>query len=225
MRKVTGLPSTCANSARLVVNGEYYGLYTNIEYYDHEWQERVFGADSINLVPVLNNTAEFLRDLGDATTAIPMIERAQKITETAAGRGHPFWHNVATTHAELLVVDGKLADAKKLFDEVLAIEEKAHADYLPYTLMARSRLALVEKKWAEAATFAERSIAAYEAAGGSEAPELWKPLAALATAKINLGKSADARALVDRALAIANAAKIRDAEREPIRAALAALPK
>lgn len=39
------LPFACANSATLDVNGAYYGLYTNIEYLDHEWLERSFGDD------------------------------------------------------------------------------------------------------------------------------------------------------------------------------------
>jgi spore coat protein CotH len=38
-----GLPGSCVNSARLVVNGQYYGLYTNIEYPDEELLERLFG--------------------------------------------------------------------------------------------------------------------------------------------------------------------------------------
>jgi hypothetical protein len=37
------LPTACANNATLAVNGELYGLYTNIEYYDREWVERNFG--------------------------------------------------------------------------------------------------------------------------------------------------------------------------------------
>lgn len=39
------LPFACANSATLDVNGTYYGLYTNIEYLDHEWLERTYGDD------------------------------------------------------------------------------------------------------------------------------------------------------------------------------------
>ena len=40
-----GLPASCANNARLVINGEYYGLYKNVEYVDHEFLERNFGDD------------------------------------------------------------------------------------------------------------------------------------------------------------------------------------
>ncbi len=38
-----GMPGACANSARLVVNGVYYGAYANMEQRDHEFLERVFG--------------------------------------------------------------------------------------------------------------------------------------------------------------------------------------
>jgi spore coat protein CotH len=37
-----GIPAPCANHARLVVNGEYYGIFTNIEKLDEEYLERVF---------------------------------------------------------------------------------------------------------------------------------------------------------------------------------------
>lgn len=37
-----GVPAQCANSARLTINGEYYGLYTNLEKLDKEFIQRVF---------------------------------------------------------------------------------------------------------------------------------------------------------------------------------------
>ena len=43
MTDAGGLPAACANSATLSINGVYYGLYTNIEFFDHEWLERTFG--------------------------------------------------------------------------------------------------------------------------------------------------------------------------------------
>lgn len=43
MRRQGDLPFACTNAATLTVNGEYYGAYTNIEYFDHEWLERSFG--------------------------------------------------------------------------------------------------------------------------------------------------------------------------------------
>lgn len=44
-----GVPAPCANNARLVVNGEYYGLFSNIEKVDSEFLERVFEFDEGNL--------------------------------------------------------------------------------------------------------------------------------------------------------------------------------
>jgi hypothetical protein len=41
-----GLPATCANNARLEVNGEYFGLYAAMEQMDHEYLERNFGDDA-----------------------------------------------------------------------------------------------------------------------------------------------------------------------------------
>ncbi|KIG16785.1 cellulosomal protein [Enhygromyxa salina] len=37
-----GVPAPCANNARVVVNGEYYGIFTNIEKIDEVFLERVF---------------------------------------------------------------------------------------------------------------------------------------------------------------------------------------
>jgi hypothetical protein len=40
-----GVHAPCANHATLTVNGEYYGLYTNVERMDREFLERVYGDD------------------------------------------------------------------------------------------------------------------------------------------------------------------------------------
>jgi spore coat protein CotH len=44
-----GVPSSCANSARVYVNGNYYGLYTNVERLDREYLERNFALPDGNL--------------------------------------------------------------------------------------------------------------------------------------------------------------------------------
>lgn len=43
-----GIPAQCANSARVVINGQYYGLYTNLERFDKEFLQRNFGHDADN---------------------------------------------------------------------------------------------------------------------------------------------------------------------------------
>jgi hypothetical protein len=44
-----GVPSSCVNNARLLVNGEYYGVYANVERVDHEYLERNFADHEGNL--------------------------------------------------------------------------------------------------------------------------------------------------------------------------------
>ncbi len=43
-----GIPASCANNARLIINGEYYGIFTSIERVDKEFLTRWFG-------PLLND--------------------------------------------------------------------------------------------------------------------------------------------------------------------------
>jgi hypothetical protein len=45
--RALGLPAQCANSGRLIVNGAYYGLYTNLERPDHEFIERLFPGQDL----------------------------------------------------------------------------------------------------------------------------------------------------------------------------------
>lgn len=46
LREHSDLPGACANNATLDVNGEFYGVFANIEYFDHEYLERAFGDAS-----------------------------------------------------------------------------------------------------------------------------------------------------------------------------------
>jgi hypothetical protein len=41
----SGVPAQCANSARVYINGDYYGLYTHLERMDKEFLQRVYGDD------------------------------------------------------------------------------------------------------------------------------------------------------------------------------------
>lgn len=49
VRDELGVEASCANNARLVLNGHYYGLYTNIEHIDREFLERNFDDPDGNL--------------------------------------------------------------------------------------------------------------------------------------------------------------------------------
>ena len=45
LRGRAGVPAQCANSARVYINGAYYGLYTNVEFQDKSFLKRVYGGD------------------------------------------------------------------------------------------------------------------------------------------------------------------------------------
>lgn len=61
-----GVPAPCANNVRLVINGEYYGLYTNLERVDKEFLQRNFGKyDDGNLYKY--NELKTNEDIGDTS--------------------------------------------------------------------------------------------------------------------------------------------------------------
>ena len=68
------------------------------------------------------------------------------------------------------------------------------------------------------------AAAAFEASGGVDNPALWRPLTALAKAKIGLGKPAEARPLLQRAIAIGEKAQVDASDLAPARTALTTLP-
>ena len=63
----------------------------------------------------------------------------------------------------------------------------------------------------------ELAITGFETAGGKDNPELWRPLAALGRALAALGKPADARPALERALAIGTAVQLAPAQLQPAR--------
>ena len=65
--------------------------------------------------------------------------------------------------------------------------------------------------------YAERAIAALEVAGGTQNPELWRPLSKLAHAQRELKQHAFAKQSIERALAIIDAAKIDEPEAVALR--------
>jgi hypothetical protein len=46
LRGRAGVPAQCANSARVYINGDFYGLYTNVEHQDKSFLKRVYGGDN-----------------------------------------------------------------------------------------------------------------------------------------------------------------------------------
>lgn len=184
----------------------------------------MFGPDSPVLIPTLNNTALLLRDSGDHARGIALAERAKALTDKTIGRTHPYYAMATNTLGEVLAAARRLDDARAQLDEALSIADKESSYLLKDILASRAKLASTEQQWDLAAQLAERAIGIYEAKVGKDAPDLWKPLTSLALAKINTGRAADARPLLERALAIGTKAKVYDAYLAPARDALAKLP-
>jgi hypothetical protein len=86
-----GLPYSCVNNARLMVNGSYYGAYANVERLDHEYLERHFEAYQGNLYQggaelktndLENDTTH--RDALFAATTVQEIEGLVDLDEAVA---------------------------------------------------------------------------------------------------------------------------------------------
>jgi tetratricopeptide (TPR) repeat protein len=188
-------------------------------------REKLYGPNNPLIAPTLDNVAQLRWREGDIAGALAAQEKATKLSRLAPGTSHPLYHELATNHAELLVAAGRAAEAHALYDELLDLLGKHKSSMLPLTLTSRAELALAERQWSVAASFADRAIAGYEAAGGKDDPGLWRPLTALARAKTATGDAAGARPLLERALAIGGKFSIVPQDLEPTQAALAKLGK
>ena len=187
-------------------------------------RETTFGADSPRLIATLNNMADLLKKQRDYAAALVAIARAEAIAAKVPGTAHPLYHTVLTTLGEIRQAAGDRAGARTALDEALALETKTTSPMLPTTLASRADLAIADKAYADAAALAGRAVAALEAAGGAMNPELWRPLASLATAHRELKHLPLARASADRALAIAAASKLADPDLAELQALRATIP-
>jgi hypothetical protein len=86
-----GLPYSCANSARVDINGAYYGLYTNVERIDREYLERHFDDPDGNLYQG-GTELKTNEDVGDvsrqqalaAATSVGQIEDLMDLDQAVA---------------------------------------------------------------------------------------------------------------------------------------------
>ena len=186
-------------------------------------KEAAEGRDNPSLSLTLNNMADGLIKAGDVTSALVYLERARQLAEARLGKDNPMYHAIETTHAEALVAAKRLDEARTLFDEIIALETKTGSLFLAGTLGSRATAELGAKRWADAAAFAQRAVAAGEAANGKDSPELWQPLYTLARAYVELGRKPEARTLLDRSIALAEKAQIGAKDLEPVRTLFAQL--
>jgi hypothetical protein len=87
--RAAGLPAQCANSARLYINDEYYGLYTNLERQDKEFLDRAFeGASDGDLWKggrvIKTNEETFTWDRIDAFWDIQSLDELDELADVDA---------------------------------------------------------------------------------------------------------------------------------------------
>jgi tetratricopeptide (TPR) repeat protein len=185
-------------------------------------REKLYGKNSPILVPTLDNYGEFLRQEHEFPAALSDMERALRLAKVFPGVDHPDYHRVATDYAVTLTEAGRLAEARAMLDEVLAREVKTGSTTRAWTLTARAELELAQRTWREAEVDAQHAVDDYEAAGGVDNPELWRPLTDLARARVGLTRPvSETRPLLERALAIGTRIKLDDIELAATRDALA----
>ncbi len=86
-----GLPYSCANSARVMINGAYYGLFTNVERLDKEYLQRHFAEADGNLYQAGSElkTNETINDTSDiealnAATTVAEIDALMDLDQAVA---------------------------------------------------------------------------------------------------------------------------------------------
>lgn len=77
-----GLPYSCANNARVTVNGAFYGVYANVERIDHEYLERNFEDPDGNLYQG-GTELKTNEDIGD-TSRLSALNSARTVDDIAA---------------------------------------------------------------------------------------------------------------------------------------------
>jgi eukaryotic-like serine/threonine-protein kinase len=186
-------------------------------------REKFYGKNSPLLVAPLDNFAELLRKQGEVESALSYQQRAMTLCKLVPGVAHPMYHQLVTDYVETLIAAKRFVDARAQLEAIFTLEQANQSPTLPASQTVRAELALTEAKPADADKFAALAIANYEKAGGDKNPQLWRPLTALARARIALGKTGDAKPLLDRALEIGKLAQISESDLAPTKALVANL--
>ncbi len=187
-------------------------------------REHTDGKDSPLLVMTLNNMADALIKSGDPASALTYLDRARELGARTLGKASPMYHALQTTLAEALAAANRPADARAAYDEAIALETSG-SPFLGQTLNSRALFELAAKQYKDAAAFAQHSITVTEAANGQDSPDLWQPLTTLAHADLELGHAANARPLLERALAIGEKAQVSPSDLAPTRELMQKLQK
>jgi CHAT domain-containing protein/Tfp pilus assembly protein PilF len=167
--------------------------------------EKVFGLDSREIAPELNNLAALYQRQGRYAEAEPLFKRALALREKSLPSGHPDVGQSLNNLATLYEKQDRHADSEPLFKRALSIYEKAAGPEHPAVATLLNNLGQVYKsegRYADAEPPIKRSLAIREKVLGRDHADVARSLNNLADLYERQGRYADAEPLYLRALAI-----------------------
>lgn len=166
--------------------------------------ERRFGADHLELVPLLGKIAGLQRLRGRSADAESALRRRLAILERSVGREHRELIGSLSDLAHVLEERGRSAEADVLFLRALDIARRVGPETPVYVELVdqRARLAQNGGRGEEADSLLAEALEWRERALSEDHPELAFRLLALAGVRCSLGRPDDAEALYARSLAI-----------------------
>jgi tetratricopeptide (TPR) repeat protein/CHAT domain-containing protein len=168
-------------------------------------REKSLGPDHLGVADILNNLAEFYRDMGNYSEAKPLFERALAIKEKSLGPDHLDVAISLSMFAKLYHDMGNYGEAKSLYKRALAIREKAMGLDHPDLATIINNLAMCYEdigNYEEIESLYKRALAIREKALGSDHPDLATIINNLAELYETIGDYFAAEPLVRRVLAI-----------------------
>jgi CHAT domain-containing protein len=173
-------------------------------------QRSCFGDEHPDVALSLNNLASLAFDFGDREEAARLLRQALAVRRKVLGDGHPDTIIGMSSLAYSIQVMGNYAEAESLYRAALPAARGLLGDSHPGVVNCLSNLAGLlhdQGRYAEAETLLVRAASVHEAARGQAGEGLEiagfepSPLWLLATARLALGKTQEAWAAVEGALA------------------------
>ncbi|MBL0697804.1 serine/threonine-protein kinase [Comamonas sp. JC664] len=169
-----------------------------------ETTERVLGPEHPQTAMAANAMGYHLVIVRRFEEALPYLRRAIQLEEQALGQDSATLSYPLNNLAEALEALDRLAEARPLRERALAVDLKAYGPEHPETatdLALLGALALREGKPRDAMDYARRSLAAYEAIQKNH-PDAAAPLTTLGLALHAVGKTHEARGMLEHALTL-----------------------
>ncbi|MGA3076069.1 MAG: tetratricopeptide repeat protein [Bryobacteraceae bacterium] len=123
--------------------------------------ERISGAQSADLTPVLNGLAELYFDAGRYTEAEAFARRSAAVVEASFGAEHPLMATALHDLAAIYQVQGQYAKAEPLYLRALDIREKTLGPNHAFVGATLANLAELDRAWGRrdrAAAYSARAV-------------------------------------------------------------------